>query len=213
MIRVVFVSDQPISALGLRTLLSNQAGLGLVGEFSSGNDVVHLVKKLKPDILIIDCYLLENPSEFIVRQIHDANLGINFIALSQIIDEQHFRSLVDEGVKGYLLTSEPLNAMIEAIFDVAVGKFRVSAALERFLTDSRSSPQEHWWKLTPREREILALIAGGYSNTQIAESLSISVGTVKNHSKNIFKKLNVHTRVEAVLFGLKHGLVEIKKMV
>lgn len=210
MIRVVFVSDQPLSALGLRTLLSSQAGLDLVGESTSKDDVVHLVKKLKPDILILDCYLLSNPSEFIVRQINAANMNLTIFAMNQIIDEQHFLSLIDAGVRGYLLTSEPLDVIVESIRDVAGGKLRVSTVLEIFLANQQPSPKDYLRDLTVREREILTLIAGGYSNDQIAEKLHISMGTVKNHSKSIYKKLNVHTRVEAVLLALKYGLVEIK---
>jgi DNA-binding NarL/FixJ family response regulator len=210
MIRVVFVSDQPLSALGLRTLISDQDEFDLVGEFSSEDAVVKAIKKLKPEVVILDCYLLITPSELLVRQIETANLGVNTIALNQIIDEQHFLSLIDAGVRGYLLTSEPLDVIVESIIDVAGGKLRVSTVLEIFLANQQPFPKDYLRDLTVREREILTLIAGGYSNDQIAEKLHISMGTVKNHSKSIYKKLNVHTRVEAVLLGLKHGLVEVK---
>jgi DNA-binding NarL/FixJ family response regulator len=212
MIRVAFVSDQPLSALGLQTLLSIQTEFDLVGEFTSEDDVLSVIKQLKPDVVILDCYLLINPSEFLVRQIIEANLGVNTIALNQIIDEQHFLSLMDAGVCGYLLTNEPLDVIITAIHDVAEGQLRVSEVLRKFITSSQPSAQDLLLDLTAREREVLTLIAEGYSNFQIAEGLCISVGTVKNHSKSIFRKLNVHTRVEAVLFGLKHGLVDIKLM-
>lgn len=210
MIRVVIVSDQPLSALGLRTLLRDQDEFDLVGEFISEDAVVDEIDKLRPDILILDCYLLINPSEFIVREINNASLSIQILALNQIIDEQHFLSLIDAGVRGYLLTSEPLDVIVESIRDVAGGKLRVSTVLEIFLANQQPSPQDYLRDLTVREREVLTLIAGGYSNAQVAEKLHISIGTVKNHSKSIYKKLNVHTRVEAVLVALKHGLVEIK---
>jgi two-component system, NarL family, nitrate/nitrite response regulator NarP len=207
MIRVVFVSDQPLSALGLRTLISDQDKFDLVGEFSSEDAVVKAIKKLKPEVVILDCYLLITPSELLVRQIETANLGVNTIALNQIIDEQHFLSLIDAGVRGYLLTNEPLDVIVESILDVAGGVFRMSAVLERILTMRKSSPHELLRGLTERERQVLTLVVGGYSNAQIAEKLHISLGTVKNHLKNIYKKLNVHTRVEAVLVALKHGLL------
>jgi two-component system, NarL family, nitrate/nitrite response regulator NarP len=209
MIRVVFVSDQPLSTLGLRTLLSDQEEFNLVGEFTSDDDVVAGIEKLKPDILILDCYLLSNPSEFIVRQIKAANLNLTLFALNQIIDEQHFFSLIDAGVRGYLLTHEPLDMMVDSIRDVAGGAFRISDELENFLSTRQPPPQDVKPNLTERERQVLNLVVLGYTNAQIAEQLHISLGTVKNHSKNIYRKLNVHTRVEAVLSGLKHGLVEI----
>jgi len=208
-IRAAFVSDQPLSALGLRTLLSEQAGVDLVGEFTSEDAVVDEIEKLKPDVLILDCYLLSNPSEFIVRKINADNWNLKIFALNQIIDEQHFLSLIDAGVRGYLLTNEPLDMIVEAIRDVASGVFRVSTVLDKFLTNHQPSPQDYLRDLSVREREVLTLIAGGYTNAQIAEKLHISMGTVKNHSKSIYKKLNLHTRVEAVLVALKHGLVEI----
>jgi DNA-binding NarL/FixJ family response regulator len=208
-IRTVCVSDQPLSTLGLRTLLNGQAEFELVGELTSDGDIVNQVKKLKPDILILDCYLLINPSEFIVRQITSAKLAVKILAINQIIDEQHFQSLIDAGVTGYLLTSEPLDVIIKSIPDVADGQFCVSESLKIFLPGQQASAPSDICDLTTREHEVLMLIAEGYTNVQIAEKLSISMGTVKNHSKSIYKKINVHTRVEAVLMGLKHGLVEI----
>jgi len=207
MIRVVFVSDQPLSALGLRTLLRDQPDLELVAEFTSEDDILDGIAILKPEILILDCYLLVNPSEFIVRQITNTNLDINIMVLNQIIDEQHFRSLIDAGVKGYMLTSESLDSILESILDVAGGQTKISTILETFLNKKHPSPPGFLRVLTPREIEVLTLISDGYTNTQIAEKLCISMGTVKNHSKSIFKKINVHTRVEAVLFGLSNGLV------
>jgi DNA-binding NarL/FixJ family response regulator len=207
MIRVVFVSDQPLSALGFRTLLRDQPDLELVAEFTSEDDILDGIETLKPEILILDCYLLLNPSEFIVKQISNAGLDINIVILNQIIDEQHFRSLYDAGVKGYLLTSEPLDTLLESIHDVAVGQSRISVVLESFLARMQPSPQDLLHFLTTREKEVLTLISNGFTNTQIAEKLCISMGTVKNHSKSIYKKINVHTRVEAVLFSLKNGLV------
>jgi DNA-binding NarL/FixJ family response regulator len=210
MIRVAFVSDQPLSALGLRTLISDQDEFDLVGEFTSENAVLDEIKKLKPDVVILDCYLLNNPSELLVMKIVEENLGVNTIALNQIIDEQHFLSLMDAGVRGYLLTSESLDVILKALRDVAEGQMSVSAVLRKLFTSPQPSAHDYFSDLTAREREVLILIAEGYSNFQIAEGLFISVGTVKNHSKSIFRKLNVHTRVEAVLLGLKHGLVEVK---
>lgn len=210
MIRIAFVSDQPLSALGLKTLLSDRGEFDLVGAFTSEDAVVEEIEKLKLDVLILDCYLLSNPSEFIVRQINAANRNITIMALNQIIDEQHFLALMDAGIRGYLLTREPLETLLESIFDVAAGAVRVSGVLEGFLVKNQPSPQKLLRDLTEREHEVLTLMAGGYTNARIAEKLHISMGTVKNHSKSIYQKLNVHTRVEAVLLGLKHGLVEIK---
>lgn len=209
LIRTAFVSDQPLSALGLRTLLNGQADFELVGEFSSDDAIVNQVKKKNPDILILDCYLLINPSEFIVRQITSAQLAVKILAINQIIDEQHFQSLINAGVTGYLLSSESLDVIIKSIYAVAGGQFCVTESLKIFLPSHQASAPSDMRDLTAREHEVLMLIAEGYTNVQIAEKLSISMGTVKNHSKSIYKKINVHTRVEAVLMGLKHGLVEI----
>lgn len=210
MIRTAYVSDQPISALGLRTLLESQAEIELVGEFTSQDDVVKQVEKFNTDILILDCYLLINPSEFVVRQFSQAGSNVKICVLNQIIDEGHFLALINAGVNGYLLTSEPLTMMIAAIHSVAAGGFVVSDILEQFLPPNQPQNRVDIKSLTKRELEVLGMIAAAYSNAQIAEKLHISIGTVKNHSKSIFKKLNVHTRVEATLFGLQHGLVKIR---
>jgi len=209
MIRTAFVSDQPLTALGLRTLLNDCDVFDLVGEFTSKDNIVKGIQKLEPDILILDCYLLINPSEFIIREINKANLRIPIIALNQIIDEQHFLSLINAGIGGNLLTHEPLNVIHESIQDVAEGVFRISAELENIHPNQISSSEELLRDLTKREREVLTLVSAGYTNPQIAEKLHISMGTVKNHIKSLYKKLNVHTRVEVVLLCLKHGLVEL----
>ena len=210
MIRVAFVSDQPLSALGLWALLSSQDEFELVRAFTSEDAVVDEIEQLMPDVLILDCYLLSNPSENLVRQMNAANFNIPIFALNQIIDEQHFLTLMDAGVCGYLLTREPVDILLESIHEVANGGFRVSPLLEVFLARNQPSHQELIRNLTEREQEVLALVVGGYHNVQMAERLHISLGTVKNHLKSIYKKLNVHTRVEAVLLALKYGLVEIK---
>lgn len=210
MIRVAFVSDQPLSALGLWALFNGQTDLELVRAFTSKDFVLDEIEQLALDILILDCYLLSNPSENIIRQIKTAKMTIPIFALNQIVDEQHFLTLMDAGVSGYLLSREPVDILLEAIFEVVNGGFRVSSLLETFLDRNQPSPKDLLCHLTERESEVLELVVGGYNNDQISERLHISMGTVKNHLKSIYKKLNVHTRIEAVLLALKYGLVEIK---
>ena len=209
MIRVAFVSDQPLSALGLWALFNSQHDLELVRAFTSKDFVLDEIEQLALDILILDCYLLSNPSENIIRQIKNAKMTIPIFALNQIVDEQHFLTLMDAGVSGYLLTREPVDILLEAIFEVANDGFRVSSLLEAFLANNQPSAKDLLRHFTEREREVLTLVVEGYHNHQISERLHISMGTVKNHLKSIYKKLNVHTRVEAVLVALKHGLVEL----
>ena len=209
MIRVAFVSDQPLSALGLWALFNSQHDLELVRAFTSKDFVLDEIEQLALDILILDCYLLSNPSENIIRQIKNAKMTIPIFALNQIVDEQHFLTLMDAGVSGYLLTREPVDTLLEAINVVADGGFRVSSLLEAFLANNQPSAKDLLRHFTEREREVLTLVVEGYHNHQISERLHISMGTVKNHLKSIYKKLNVHTRVEAVLVALKHGLVEL----
>lgn len=210
MIRIAFVSDQPISALGLRTLLKDQTGIELIGEYRSNDHLMNQFEKNQPDVLILDCYLLFNPSDYLVRQINQSGFNMKICVLNQIIDEEHFLALVNARVNGYLLTNEPLHVIVTAIHRIAAGEMVVSAILEKFLNKNLLTGQDDSLRLTSREYEVLNLLASGYSNAQIADELYVSLGTVKNHSKSIYKKLNVHTRIEAVLSGLKHGLIGIK---
>lgn len=209
-ISIIILSDQTLSREGLNSLLSKCDDLDLIGQLSSHNFTIDYLHAKKPNVLLIDCYLQTISAEQISRQVLKHEIPVKIIAINHIIDEQHFLTLLDAGVRGYLLSSDSSERIINGIREVVDGQVSISAHLTKFLMKPDQSPNEFSTMLTSREIEVLVMMAEGYSNTQIAELLCISVGTVKNHIKNIYKKMDVHTRVEALLSGLQHGLVRVR---
>jgi DNA-binding NarL/FixJ family response regulator len=208
LIRILIVSDQPVSALGLHTLLSQQSDMEVIGHVSSGKDVLEKVAQIQPDVLLLDCYLIHNPADIIAREVSSLDMPVEIMAINPIIDEPHLKSLLEAGARGYLLSSEPLESITNAVRKVAAGERWLSSPLANRLLTQETRKIDHGESLTRREKEVLALMVKGHTNMQIAEHLAIAVGTVKNHLKNIYAKLGVHTRVEALLLAGEYGLVE-----
>jgi DNA-binding NarL/FixJ family response regulator len=199
LIRILIVSDQPISALGLHTLLSQQSDMEVVGQATSGEDVLEKVARSLPDVLLLDCYLIHNPADIITREVSSLDMPVEIMTINPIIDEPHLKSLLEAGAHGYMLTTEPLESITNAVRKVAAGEMWLSSPLANRLLTQETRKGDHGESLTRREKEVLVLMVKGHTNIQIAEQLSIAVGTVKNHLKNIYAKLEVHTRVEALL--------------
>lgn len=211
MIRVMIVSDHPVSALGLYTLMNQQNDIEVVGQLPSGVEVLEEITKTQPDVLILDCYLINNHSEHLTREVIDLGLPVKIVVINPIIDETHLRSLLGAGVSGYILSNEPLDAIANTVRAVSNGETRLSSVLVKKVFDQETRNINYGKDLTRREKEVLALIVHGHSNAQIGEKLNISMGTVKNHLKKIYEKLGVHNRVEAMLLALQYGLVEQNK--
>jgi DNA-binding NarL/FixJ family response regulator len=208
LIRILIVSDQPVSALGLHTLLNQQSDMEVMGHATSGEDVLEKVARIQPQVLLLDCYLIHNPADIIAREVSSLEMPVEIMAINPIIDEPHLKSLLEAGAVGYLLSSESLEHVVEAVRKVADGERWLSSPLVDRLLEQENRKGDHGESLTRREVEVLALMVKGHTNTQIAEHLSIAVGTVKNHLKNIYAKLGVHTRVEVLLLAGKYGLVK-----
>jgi DNA-binding NarL/FixJ family response regulator len=208
MIRVMIVSDHPVSALGLYTLMNQQNDIEVVGQLPSVIEILEEITKTQPDVLILDCYLINNYAEHLTREVMNLGLPVKIMVIIPIIDEIHLRSLLGAGVSGYILSNEPLDAIANTVRAVLKGEMRLSSMLVKKVFDQDTRNIDYGKDLTRREKEVLALIVHGYSNAQIGEKLSIAMGTVKNHSKKIYEKLGVHNRVEAMLLALQYGLVE-----
>lgn len=209
-IRVMIVSDHPVSALGLHTLFSQLSDIDVVSQLSSGEDIFLFVQNVRPDVLLLDTYLSNIPADILSDEVAALNVPVNILAINPIIDEVHLKSMVDAGVCGYLLANETLETVANTVRAVSKGEKRISSALEKIITIKLADQISDEIALTKREKEVLSLINLGYSNAQIGEELSIAIGTVKNHLKNIYSKLGVNSRVEALLMCMKYGLFNPK---
>lgn len=207
-IRVILADDHPVVRTGIRTLLEQTADIEVVAETGNGSEVIELVNRYDPHVLLLD---MEMPGQsgIEIAQLLEKKAGrIRILALSAHDDEHYIQGILAHGAAGYL-TKEDANAhIVQAVRGVAHGETgwfsRRALAQLRTMTDS-GEPVDY--ELSPREREVLHLLAAGESNRAIANALGIHVKTVEKHVSAILSKLAVDSRVEAAVLAVQEGLV------
>jgi DNA-binding NarL/FixJ family response regulator len=213
MTRVVLVDDQTLVRQGIRSLLSLAAEIDVVGEASDGEEGLAVIARERPDVVLLDIRMPRKNGLDVLRELQAASQLPPTIVLTTFDDDELLLEAVRAGAKGYLLKDVSLEALTGAILAVANGGTmirpamteRVLRGLEHVRRDYETmSPPE---PLTAREVEVLRLMAGGYSNREIAEALGTAEGTVKNHASSILSKLGVRDRTRAVLTALERGLL------
>jgi DNA-binding NarL/FixJ family response regulator len=218
---VVIVDDHPIVRAGMRAILQSAADIEIVGEGENGADALRLVDELRPDVLALDVQL-PDPSPGsgqalngleVTRQLRAKGAATAVLILTVHNDPQTIFGLLESGAVGYVLKDEALETLVSAVRSAARGETWLSPAVarqvvrravEKVVPDFRSL--EDFGSLTPREVEVLRLIARGLDNTAIAQELCLTKRTVQNHISNIYGKLGVASRTEAALLALHHGL-------
>jgi two-component system, NarL family, response regulator LiaR len=207
-IRILIVDDHDMVRSGLGIFLQAFDDLKLVGEASNGIEAVRLCRELKPDIVLMDLIMPEMDGVTAIRSIHQDLPGVGLIALTSFTDQHLVTEALKAGAIGYILKNIPIDELAAAIRNAKAGKPVIAAEVFKsvFSTMPAESSQGH--KLTSREREILSLMIGGLNNIEIAKKLVISRATVKTHICNIFSKLGVSNRVEAVALAVQKHLLE-----
>jgi DNA-binding NarL/FixJ family response regulator len=203
-IRVLLVDDHPIVRSGIRMLLEQAPDIVVVGETDRGNDVVALVNQLQPDVLLLDMEMPGKSGVDVARELQSAGTSVRILALSAYDDDHYISSLLDTGAIGYLTKEEALGTIVEAVRGVARGERgwfsrRAAAQIAAMARKDRSGGLE----LTEREEEVLGMLAKGWTNTKIANELSVSERTVRFHLSNIYDKLGVSSRAEAIAWAYK----------
>lgn len=214
-IRVVIVDDHPLVREGLRKVLELERGIDVVEEAGDGQGAINMARKVKPDVMLMDINMPGTngieATKVIKREI--PNIGI--IALTIHDEEEYVLELVKAGVSGYVLKDIDPAKLVETIKTVAEGNSVVDPSITNMIFNQLNRLTKHrkikedWETLTEREMDVLKLMANGQCNKEIALDLDISEKTVKNHITNIFRKLHVDDRTQAVLFAIKHHLVEL----
>ncbi len=209
-IRVLIVDDHPLVRSGLRALLASEPALNVVGEATDGTEAIHQSLELEPDVVLMDLHMSEMNGIEATRQILRAQPRIGILALTMLEDDDTVFAAMRAGARGYLLKGADEAEVVRAIHAVAHGEAIFSPAIaERliqfFSTVRPVAPAHLFPELTNREREILGMIAHGRSNAEIAEELTLSPKTVSNHVSNIFAKLQVVDRAQAVLRAQQAG--------
>lgn len=214
-IRIVIVDDHPLVREGLRKVLELEQDLLVVDEAGDGQGAINMTRNLKPNVVLMDINMPGTNGIEATRVIKREFPSIGIIALTIHDEEEYVLELVRAGVSGYVLKDIPPSKLIETIKTVARGHSVIDPSItnkvlgEISRLSRRRRVREDWETLTDREMDVLKLMAQGCSNKEIAKSLTISEKTVKNHITNIFRKLQVDDRTQAVLFAIKHHLVEL----
>ena len=213
-IRILLVDDHTLVRSGIRSLLEHEPGLNVIGEAEDGRAAVRLACKLKPNVVIMDIAMpLLNGLEA-TRQIKIQCPDVKVLVLSMHDNEEYIRQALEAGAMGYILKDAAAQELISAIQSVYRGEAVLSPAVTRLVIEDYlrwggTRPQEESDSLSPREREVLQLIAEGYTNKQIAEILSISIKTVQAHRNNLMQKLDLHDRGELIKYAIQKKIIEI----
>ncbi|MFZ6029661.1 MAG: response regulator [Chloroflexota bacterium] len=213
-IRILLVDDQALFREGLRTLLSVQAGLEVVGEAANGEEALRLAGTLQPDVILMDVRMPVLDGVVATRRLRAAHPAMRVIVLTTFDDDEYVFEALRAGAAGYLLKDTPSEKLFEAVRAAARGESflqpsvaaKVVAEFSRLANLSPARPEPLIDPLSEREREILRLIAQGASNREIAVQLVIAEGTVKNHVTSILDKLGVGDRTQAALKAREMGL-------
>ena len=215
-IRVLIVDDQELVRTGFRLFLETQPGLAVVGEAGDGEEAIERVRELRPDVVLMDIRMptmdgVEATARLTSGAIEPAPRVLVLTTFD--LDEYVFGAL-RAGAAGFLLKDAPRERLIEAIRVVHSGEALLSPSITRRLIEdfaARSDPIEPaaavLAELTPREREVLVLVAHGLSNAEIAARLVVTEATVKSHVGAVLLKLGLRDRVQAVVFAYEHGIV------
>jgi DNA-binding NarL/FixJ family response regulator len=216
-LRVLIVDDHALFRHGLHLALDREPDLCVVGEAADGEQAVAAAQELKPDVILMDVRMPGRSGIEVAAEIRDtlANVAILMLTISE--DEADLFDAIKAGVSGYLLKEISIAEVADAVRSVAAGQSRVSPAmatklLTEFVALSRgaeASAAAGSPRLTDREMEVLRKVAKGRSNREIAKELYISENTVKNHMRNILEKLDLHSRIEAVVYAVREKLLEI----
>lgn len=209
----MLVDDQTLVRQGVRSLLELADGIEVAAEAADGAEAIDMMDEVAPDLVLLDMRMPGKSGLDVLRELSGDNRLPPTIILTTFDDDELVLAGIQAGAKGYLLKDVELEELVEAVRAVAAGKSIVKPAVtERMMHGLRQvktefSSLEHPDPLTERETEILRLMAGGYSNKEIANALNVAEGTVKNHVSNILSKLGVRDRTRAVLKAFELGVI------
>jgi two-component system, NarL family, response regulator NreC len=212
-LRILLADDHTVIRRGLRLVLERQPGFQVIGEAADGRETVALAEEHKPDVIVLDLSMPNLSGIEAARQICSKLPQTAIVTLSMQSDEGYVLRALKAGVRGYLLKDSGEDDLINAIKAVSQGKAFFSPSISKMLIEDyvrqmkQRDVDDSYELLTPREREILQLLAEGKSNKDIATLLNLSLHTVETHRSNILEKLNLHSMPELILYAVRKGVI------
>lgn len=206
-IRIILADDHALVLEGLRGLLDQVDGFEVVAVANNGNELLDLLEKHSPDVVVLDLQMPYGGLKALA-EIRRRNIGVRVLVLTAFGDGESLQSALELDAEGFALKTESPTQTVEAIRQVAQGRLVFPRAAQRWLTTHRVQSTKDSTQLSPREQEVLALLAQGLTNPEIGLELTVSENTVRFHLKNIYEKLNVTNRTEAAAWYIKQNTVE-----
>ena len=212
-IRVLVADDHEVVREGTLRMLEREIDIEIVGEAANGGETVRLVQELEPDVVVLDVRMPDVNGIEATKQIKGEHPQVRVLIFTAHDDDRYVFPLLDAGADGYVLKTTGQRDLIKAIRDVYQGQTALHPEIARRVVERLTHKDKYVGEgmveaLTEREMEVLEAVAKGWSNKDVSEALNISPHTVQVHLSNVFGKLGVKTRTEAVLYAIRQGWVE-----
>ena len=213
LIKILLCDDHAVVRMGLKMLLNNNKDIEVIGEASEGDEAIRLAQELKPNVVIMDLSMPHGKDGLTATaELKKLMPEVAILILTMHDDEEYLFRAIQVGASGCILKSAPQEELLGAIRSVSNGNAYLNPSatkrlMEEYIGSVKQGNSDTFHLLSDREKEVLTLIAKGFSNKEIAEKLFISVKTVETHKSNLMEKLQMKTRPELVAFALKKGLL------
>jgi two-component system response regulator NreC len=212
-IRILICDDHTLFVEGIKAMLRTEPSLEVVGTARDGRQAVELARELKPDLLLMDVSMPDMNGFDATRRVRALDPSLKILILSMHDDEDLVARCLEAGAAGYLMKDAPVSQLLYAIETVQKGERYLSPGVLKKVLDgyvrNTKRPKTSYDRLSPREREILKLLAEGLSVKEIAARLNLSVKTVDAHKTNLMKKIDVHDRTELVRYAIQNKLIAV----
>jgi two-component system, NarL family, nitrate/nitrite response regulator NarL len=204
-VRIVIADDHSLVRNGLRRILETEADFKVVGEASDGDEALACIRKLSPDVLLLDLAMPRTDGLQVLRELRLIPQAVNVVMLTAAIDRAQINEAVRLGAHGVVMKTSAIDVLIKSIRCVMDGQYWLDRNTLAEIVRT-PAPSDSHFGLTDRELQLVSLISAGGSNKQIAQTLGITEATVKRHLANVFDKTGVSTRLELAVFAMNHGL-------
>jgi DNA-binding NarL/FixJ family response regulator len=219
-LRILIADDHALIRRGARTILQARRGWKIVGEATNGRETLEKTLKLKPDVVVVDISMPELDGVEVTRQIRKSLPDVKVLVLTMHESDQMIRRALDAGANGYLLKSDLIDDLPEAVRTVSENKSfltpKISEIVLKGFINTGNKPDEEkraGVRITPRELEIIRLLAEGKSNKEVSTQLGITVRTVETHRSKIMLKLGLHSLAELIHYAISNEIISVKGLV